>query len=466
MSNGIGMSRKSQDIVQVLKYGYCVGCGACAAESGQFGMILNRDGAMVPDVHGEYEDLSAVSDVCPFSAEGSNESEIGRRLYGKSAHQHVALGYFLATYAGHVTESNFRQLGSSGGMGTWLLTEALRTDIVDTILHVRPVDPDTHNGRLFEYCTASTDDEIQRGGKSRYYPVTMDAILRYVIENPKRYAISGVPCFIKALRRLAARRHEINERIIFTVGLVCGHLKTTGFGECLAWQAGIEPSNIKSMDFRHKLNSGPASKYAFMARSKNGKHDIVIPMTKLLGRDWGMGFFKLNACEFCDDVTAETADVSIGDAWLPEYIDDCQGTNVVVVRCPMTKAMIEAAIEDGRLALSPVSPEQVVLSQKAGLRHRHEGLAYRLWVKDKKGEWRPEKRIKPSNKLPLSRKFILIMRQRLMKISINIFRLAKEKNNLRLFIRRMSLEISIYRISLIIFRMYSAIENALKIDKK
>lgn len=38
------------------------------------------------------------------------------------------------------------------------------------------------------------------------------------------------------------------------------------------------------------------------------------------------------ACDFCDDVFAETADIALGDAWLPEYVQDGNGTNVVVTR--------------------------------------------------------------------------------------------------------------------------------------
>ena len=36
------------------------------------------------------------------------------------------------------------------------------------------------------------------------------------------------------------------------------------------------------------------------------------------------------ACEFCDDVVGETADMSVGDAWLPGYVSDWRGTSVVV----------------------------------------------------------------------------------------------------------------------------------------
>ncbi|MGC9322644.1 MAG: Coenzyme F420 hydrogenase/dehydrogenase, beta subunit C-terminal domain, partial [Kosmotogaceae bacterium] len=59
------------------------------------------------------------------------------------------------------------------------------------------------------------------------------------------------------------------------------------------------------------------------------------------GYNWGYGFFKYKACDYCDDVVSETADVSVGDAWLPEYVNDSGGTNVVIVRNPVIKKIID-----------------------------------------------------------------------------------------------------------------------------
>jgi hypothetical protein len=84
------------------------------------------------------------------------------------------------------------------------------------------------------------------------------------------------------------------------------------------------------------------------------------------------------ACNFCDDVVAETADVSFGDAWVEPYSSDWQGTNVVVVRSPDVANLLTEAIEDGRLKLNSVDGGFVAQTQAAGLRQRREGLAYRL----------------------------------------------------------------------------------------
>ena len=180
-----------------------------------------------------------------------------------------------------------------------------------------------------------------------------------------------------------------------TVAIFCGHLKSTAFSKLLAMQCGTAPEDMVSLDFRTKIPNRHANSYGVTvtARGNVGLLQAVRPMDSLYGGDWGLGFFKYKACDFCDDVVGETADVSVGDAWLPEYVADSRGTNVVVVRSRLIDKLLRESAEVGRLHLDEISEEKVFSSQAAGFRHRREGLAYRLKVKDDDGRWRPAKRV-------------------------------------------------------------------------
>jgi hypothetical protein len=120
-------------------------------------------------------------------------------------------------------------------------------------------------------------------------------------------------------------------------------------------------------------------------------------MRDLIGGDWGIGYFKYHACSYCDDVLAETADVAVGDAWLPHYVNDSRGANVVVVRNRELQAITEMAIKRGHLAFDSVSADLAMLSQQAGLRDRRSGLAYRLHKATQAGQWVPTKRVSPNS---------------------------------------------------------------------
>ena len=56
---------------------------------------------------------------------------------------------------------------------------------------------------------------------------------------------------------------------------------------------------------------------------------------------WIHCFFKLKACDFCDDVAGETADVAVGDAWLTPYDQDPLGNNILLVRNAEINAIVQ-----------------------------------------------------------------------------------------------------------------------------
>jgi hypothetical protein len=144
---------------------------------------------------------------------------------------------------------------------------------------------------------------------------------------------------------------------------------------------------------------------------------------------------------------AETADVSIGDAWLQEYVADAKGTNILIVRNSDIKSMIEAGIENKSLELDTVTHEQVERSQDAGLRHRREGLAYRLYRRRKKNKWYPEKRIRPgAGNVSIRRRAIYRMREILTAQSHKIFHLALKRDDFEVFRSRMGYWLWLYEL--------------------
>ena len=65
------------------------------------------------------------------------------------------------------------------------------------------------------------------------------------------------------------------------------------------------------------------------------------------GTNWGLGFFKYEACDYCDDIFAETADIAVGDAWLKDYTQDALGNSVVVVRNDQIRVIMEDGLKSG-----------------------------------------------------------------------------------------------------------------------
>jgi len=153
----------------------------------------------------------------------------------------------------------------------------------------------------------------------------------------------------------------------------------------------------------------------------------------------GAGAFKYKACDFCDDVFAETADVVLGDAWLPEYVDDSDGTNVVVTRNANIQQIIVDAMSDGRLDFKELGVEKAIQSQDAGLRHRKVAIGYRLHREKIAHSWVPNKRTSPTNTLkPRYEMKRQRLRSELRDLSHQSFLAAKSANDLSIYLKAMS----------------------------
>src|SRR5579884_547150 len=192
----------------IVRSGLCVGCGSCAER-----MQWDKNGFLKPDRGAPTP--SSFARQCPFSPVAPNEDEIAGERFANAPVSDPRIGRFEAAYVGHVAEASFRPNGSSGGLTTWVAAELLRTGMVDGIAHVAPTDPAT--GRHFSYRVSHSVDELNAGAKSRYYPVDLSEILTEIRQRPGRYAVIGIPCFIKAIHLLRRVDPLIRERVTHTL---------------------------------------------------------------------------------------------------------------------------------------------------------------------------------------------------------------------------------------------------------
>lgn len=429
-------------IQNVINGNYCIGCGVCAVQNKK--NIIKHNEYNLIDVKLIEEDGSS-DKVCPFTSL-DNEDTIADQEYKNIEHikHDKKLGYYLSLHAGNVTNQEYRIKSSSGGLTTWLLKKLLDTKEIDAVIHVgKSSDKDSS---LFEYSISKTIEEVNEKSKSKYYPTSLEKVLNEIEKAPyKKYAIVGVPCYIKAVRLLCLQNNIINERIKFFLGIYCGHLKSAAFSELLAWQQGINPSNLKSIDFRVKNKNAPATQYSIEAESINNIK-VIEKNKNLIGTDWGLGYFKPNACDWCDDISAETADVVFGDAWINEYEKNYQGTNILIIRNSLIQNIFNEGLKNLEIELKQLSKEKIISSQAGNYRHRQEGLSLRIKDAKKAGIWHPVKRVKEDDyAISSKRKEIYRIRRKLSSDSHSIFLKAKKRNSLLYFIlKTLPLELKYY----------------------
>ena len=431
------------DIESVINGGYCIGCGLCAiTEPEAFQVLMNDNGQYAASIVISKSSrlysrmIDRASAVCPFASSSANENVISSKLFKNNCAYNDRIGYYQRIYAGRVVSERLYQKSSSGGVLRSILLGLLEDKIVDSIMYVR-------NSSLnygFEYHLTSSCIDIENSATSAYAPITLPKLLMTINADYNRYAIVGLPCFIKGLRNYFSEILNVslkNQPIL--LGIVCGHLKSQFYGEMLAEQMGVPHQKMQKINFRKKLDGCKANEKGVSVLYNNGvrEYEVTSTVKKLFGTDYGFGFFKYKSCDYCDDVFAETADASFGDAWIPRYIN-C-GTSLIVVRSNKILNQVCSMEKSNDIHLDVVGIRDAIFAQNAGLRHRKEGLAFRLYLGCKFGKWVPNKRVKPSrHTLDFRNMMIQFMRMYARWKSTEEFRKFKENGDFQNFLLKMS----------------------------
>lgn len=425
-------------IENVVDEDMCVGCGACSVVSGgKVPVTIGRFGSYKADFSTvDAETRKLAGKVCPFSDESRNENSIAASVFPSTLPHLDVLGKFKGVYAGRLADDDLLEGSSSGGLTSWVARKLLEKELVDGVIHVGTSSEAT--AELFSYQVSYSAGELLGNRKSAYYSTSFAEAVQSIRGDGRRYAFTGVPCFVRAARLICEEDEVLASQILYFLGLVCGHLKSDAFAKSLAWQTGVVPRELESVDFRIKAPGRASKDYDFGARGSAAKELLTKPTQALVGGNWGHGMFQLNACNYCDDIFAETADVAFGDAWLPEYTNESKGTNVLVTRHPVIDEIVQFSRDNGELCLEDLLPERAIASQGGNYRHRRLGLSVRLHDDISKGLSVPNKRVAPTDKAVTRRRRSLIRIRRAMSAaSHHAFEQAVKQDDLNVFLTQM-----------------------------
>ncbi|WP_318489703.1 Coenzyme F420 hydrogenase/dehydrogenase, beta subunit C-terminal domain [Photobacterium leiognathi] len=412
-------------INKVIKNDYCNGCGGCKLYSpDSIDIEFKNTGFYKANIKSNTVFDKSISEICPFSDDSIDETTLAKELFNKSTYRYdERVGFFSNIYVGNVRNENSRITSSSGGLTTFIAKKLLELNEVDAIVHVG------FDGVKFNYLISKTSDELdsELKKKSRYAPVTFDSISNYLINTTDKVALIGVPCFIKSIRLLQKKHKLIN--VTYCISLLCGHMKSAFFGEALSWQIGISPNNLSYVDFRVKKEGYESSNYFIEATDKKGNKREGLN-SALLGSNWGLGFFRHKSCSHCDDIAGELSDVTLGDAWLPEYTKDYLGKNILVVRNEVIADILEN--NHDKLTLKEVDVETFFRTQSGNYGNRRGGI---VAINERSSEWLPKKRMEICYKYKSNKKKqkVYLYRSKLSEMSIKKFLMAKKLNSFFVF---------------------------------
>jgi coenzyme F420-reducing hydrogenase beta subunit len=324
--------------------------------------------------------------VCPFAEGNEDEDTLGSSLFEGQQNfvKNDSIGWIHDTFVGRVTAMKQRMHAPSGGMTTAVLVSLLQRGDIDVAIVVRP-----EPGRpWFRSMIATTSDQILASRGSAYHMVDLGETLRAVIHGPERkYAVVALPCAVKAIRLAQQRIPKLKRRISFILGLTCGSYRSLNFTDLLVGLMGGADGILR---FRSKHGACQAND--FTAELGDGKRRIGF-RKGLFGFLWMNGIGELKSCLFCDDIFAELADGTFMDAWLPEFIDDPSGMNLIVSRNTILSAVVEELLGNGIGEGKHISSAQIEESQLGVIEKKRPGLPFRCEVAAR-STWVPQKRFK------------------------------------------------------------------------
>ncbi|MGB8217138.1 MAG: Coenzyme F420 hydrogenase/dehydrogenase, beta subunit C-terminal domain [Candidatus Methanoperedens sp.] len=338
-------------IEDVVENGLCTCCGTCVGICPKNAIMMeksNSGASYYPRLDVEKcNNCGLCFRVCP--GHSVDFKALNLEIFGNEP-EDVLIGNYHGCYLGHATDSNLRYNAASGGVVTALLLFALEEGIIDGALVTKMSDENPLEPQPF---IARTKEEIISAYKSKYCPVPANVALREIIKEEGRFAIVGLPCHIHGVRKAEAVNKKLKEKIVLHIGIFCSHTDTFWQTEFLLNKFGLKKENVAKIDYRGE--GWPGSMSILL---KDGRK-VSVPYSEATSLH-GLWLHALLRCAFCCDLTAELADVSCGDAWLPEIIaNEKMGKSIVIPRTNIGEELCMEAAHNGYIKIEKTNSYKV-----------------------------------------------------------------------------------------------------------
>ena len=343
-----------RDQVQHLHKKFCIGCGICTYVCPYEAINIGKErNGFFPLIDSNLcTHCGICTKICPITQSLIENSKTIVPEYYDDFELSDLIGAFKHSYVGTSSDEDVELKASSGGIISSLLISLFEKKVIDGAFTVVQNMNFKSTSDLFVIKIAKTRDDVLSAQGSKYTQVSMEDALCEIIRDStlQRIVFIGTGCQIRALKTNKRRIKALRNRSFYYFGLFCKQTKKPGFIDYILKIVGKSLSNLTEFRFRDG-------------------HYITVDGEKLLSfKDWKYGTipwfthqWSCEACLLCGDVTAELADISFGDAWLPEYRDIKK--SIFITRNDEGDKIINQAVRDNAINIEEIDPYNVAKSQ-------------------------------------------------------------------------------------------------------
>ncbi len=320
----------------IIEPGFCTLCGACEAACPVH--VLRVEHCKPHRLHDCSEHLDSCPicyDICPHTDALLFET---LRFVADAPHRRESLGYYRKILLAHATNPTLRDATKSGGVVNALLNFAINERIIDSAIVSEasskvPIKVKPLIGLVPDDTLSAVDTKIVPSAVA-------EAFGRAVFEHGKAHiAFVGIPCHIRALRKLEAWQHKLMDSLEVTIGLFC--LWTFSLGRLLEYllhEHNIAANEIQNVDLT-------ANEYVVTTENRV----VRIPLSEAKSH-------IMNSCRTCTDFTSQLADLSIGGA------SPLKDWSIVIIRTKEGEAFFNRAVKKGVITTKKIEVEPETLA--------------------------------------------------------------------------------------------------------
>jgi len=244
------------------------------------------------------------------------------------------LNYYRNIYTAQTTYPRIKKVGQDGGIVTTLFKTAFEQGFIDVSFAVTIGDEPLKPLPVL----VESGEELLKTAGAKY---TNTPVLK-IFHDAKDYnkiAVVGTPCIMKALKKISF--YPLNKpfynNVFIKIGVFC--MKSFNYDkivEILKNEFQLSPSDVKKMDI---------DKGKFIVYDQNNEiFDVPLKRINKYGRF---------GCFFCDDLTAEHADISVGS------IGSEPGWSTVIIRTKQGADFFQKALELNKIVKKDIEENSI-----------------------------------------------------------------------------------------------------------